>query len=100
MNHRLLLAFLGYAVLFSLPSARAAPVSFSVDVNGGTGLIVSGPQPTPQTLDTGIVENRQFVLNSVGRGIASADFGHVGGHADIQSMRGDSTDWHAGSDAV
>lgn len=100
MSHRFLFAFVSCAALLSSRFASAEPIFFSVDVNGGVGLIGSGAQPTPQSLDTGIVENRQFVLNSIGRATASASFGHVGGHADIQSMRGDSTDWHAGSDAV
>ncbi|MES1213208.1 MAG: hypothetical protein ABUL64_01350 [Singulisphaera sp.] len=88
-----------YAILGS-STAKSAPTTFSVDANGGVGLIGTGPQSTPQFIDTGVVSNIQFDLNSVGRGFASATYGHVGGHADIQSMRFDSTDWHAGSDAI
>jgi hypothetical protein len=95
----LIVSLCNLALLGSSP-ASAIAASFSVNVNGGVGLIGTGAQPTPQFLDTGIVENVQFVLNSVGRAVSGSTFGHVGGHADIQSMRNDSTDWHAGSDAV
>jgi len=101
MRSRLLLALFGCALLVSARSACAGPVFFTALADGGVGPIGADFQSTPQSVDTGVVENNQFgTLYSVGRATASADFGHVGGSSVIQSMQADTTAFQSSSFAI